>query len=321
MNSLIRLPLKASLTSALLLASASAFATEGGLGRPITGMQILPLSGILPTEKGLTLSFSSVFYEGSLKGNREVPISGRTVSGGLDYHISYNVLNAVYVWGEQGRWTYGSAVGLPFQYTDIKASLNGPRRSFSGQDTSTNMADMTFSPLMADYHFSQLSHVLFNLQIYAPTGSYDKNQLANAGQNTWTFIPSVAYTTIFPESNIELSAVGAVEFYTRNDDTDYQNGTLVRVDALALKRFGQVGDGWGLGVNVGWIQQVEDDSGPTADRLDGFRGRAFGVGPILSYEKKVGSTHLVTSLRWVHEFDTDNRPEGDSAQLNVTAQF
>ena len=41
-----------------------------------------------------------------------------------------------------------------------------------------------------------------------------------------------------------------------------------------------------------WIQQLSDDGGTTADLLNGFVGRAFGVGPILTYSTKLEKSHL-----------------------------
>jgi len=47
---------------------------------------------------------------------------------------------------------------------------------------------------------------------------------------------------------------------------------------MAVKRFKC---GGGFGVVGSWIDQISDDSGATADKLDGFSGRAFGVGSTL----------------------------------------
>jgi hypothetical protein len=56
------------------------------------------------------------------------------------------------------------------------------------------------------------------------------------------------------------------------------------------------------------IQQLTDDGGKAADRLNGFVGRAFGVGPILTYLTKLGKSH----------FDL---PEGDRFMLSATFKF
>ncbi|MFP3548608.1 transporter, partial [Rhizobium sp. SIMBA_035] len=76
-----------------------------------------------------------------------------------------------------------------------------------------------------------------------------------------------------------------LQFYTRNHATDYQNGTLFTLDALALKRFS---NGVGVGVVMGTVQQLADDTGPLADRLNGFRGHDFSLGPIITYDTKLG---------------------------------
>ncbi len=48
--------------------------------------------------------------------------------------------------------------------------------------------------------------------------AYVKTQrrLANLCTNTWTFIPGVAYTKIFPKANVEVSATWGPDFDTEN---------------------------------------------------------------------------------------------------------
>ena len=69
------------------------------------------------------------------------------------------------------------------------------------------------------------------------------------------------------------------------------------------------------------IQQLTDDGGKAADRLNGFVGRAFGVGPMLTYSTKLGKSHLDFNARWVHEFENRKRPQGDLFQLSATLKF
>jgi len=91
------------------------------------------------------------------------------------------------------------------------------------------------------------------------------------------------YTKIIPEANIELSGIWQMEFYTENPATHYQNGILSDLEVLATKRFK---GGFGIGFVESWIQLVTDDGGATANRLNGFSGRAFGIGPIATYSTK-----------------------------------
>lgn len=301
-----------------LCSTQQVFATEGGIGRPITGMQVQPMNGILPIQEGGVLTVSSIYYDGNIEASRNAPISG-LITAGLDYKVSYNLINGIFVWNTHDKWSLATTVGIPMQYTDINAYVNNLNRS----DDSTKIGDAIFSPLMMNYHFSPTTHALFGVSIYAPTGSYDTDRLSNAGQNTWTFIPNFAYTHIFPSINAEFSSNMAYEMYTKNDATDYTSGDIFRLDVLGLKRFGDLGsDGFGVGAVFGWIEQTTDDDGRLADRLNGFQGRALGAGPILTYDKKLSqSTGLSASLRGIYEFDVKNRPEGEAYQLTINYQY
>jgi hypothetical protein len=92
-----------------------------------------------------------------------------------------------------------------------------------------------------------------------------------------------------------------------NHATRYQNGILSDLEVLAIKRFK---NGFGIGFVESWLQQVTDDAGATADALNGFSGRACGIGPIVTYSTKLGKSHLDFSVRWIHDFDVSQRVEG-----------
>lgn len=306
--------------SILILASCSqyALATEGGIGRPITGMQVQPLNGLLPVKEGGILTLSSIYYQGNFESSRNAPIAGN-VTAGLDYDISYNLLNGIFVWDTNEKYSLATSVGVPVQYTSINTYINERDRT----DSSTKIGDVVFSPLMVNYHFNPIMHAVFGVSIYAPTGSYDENSMANAGQNTWTFVPNIAFTTILPKLNGEITTNIAYEIYTENDKTNYTNGDIFRFDLLGLKRFGELGgDGVGVGAVFGLIEQTTDDDSRLADRLDGFKGRSLGAGPIITYDKKLSKTTAISSsLRGIYEFDVKNRPEGGALQFNLNYQY
>ena len=295
-----------------------AMAVEGGIGRPVTGMQVQPLNGLLPLQDGGVISLSSIYYDGSFERSRQVPIVG-SLRGGLNYDVSYSLLNGVFVWNSHEKWSLATTVSVPIQYTKVNAYFN----RFEHTESATNIGDIVFSPLMVNYHLNPIMHALFGVSIYAPSGSYHSDRLTNAGQNTWTFVPNFAFTTILPKMNAELTTNIAYEFYTKNDATDYTNGDLFRLDLLALKRFGELGgDGLGIGAVFGWIEQTTDDEGPLAKRLNGFKGNAMGAGPIVTYEKKLSEKVAFSiSLRGIHEFDVKNRPEGESYQFAFNLQY
>lgn len=290
----------------LLLGSINqAGATEGALGRPVTGMSVLPDAGIVPGEPVLIGSIAMFYIDGSIGGGREVPVAGKTTLG-VNAEAFFAMGTIMKVWDTgTGRWNFASSFTLPYTYTKASAALSAGSVQGSRGDSTSDLYDITFSPIIAGYHFSEAEHVAVSLNIWAPTGKYDKSKLSSPSLNTWTFIPQLAYTKLFSAQNLELDVVAGLEFYTRNSATDYQNAPLFTLDTMLLKRFT---GGAGVGLIVGTTQQIGKDSGPLADRLNGFRGHDWAVGPIVTYDTKVGTKNqLSLSLRWVPTVSSTNR--------------
>lgn len=291
----------------------TANATEGGVGRPITGQQVTPYGGVVPPTADWIVSFATIYYDGSLGTTKDVAVGGH-VTAGLNYQVEYTIADLVRTWGvTAGGWNFASSIGVPVQYTNA-SSFHGVLPA----DHGTQFADLFFTPVIAGYHLTQTDHVALSLQMYAPTGAYNVNRLANAGQNTWTFIPTIAYTKLLPAQNIELTANYEIEFYTTNNATSYHNAPVSVLDLLALKRFS---NGWGVGIVGGWIQQLGNDTGPAANLLDGNKGYSVGIGPVVTWAGKFGKTPVSANLRWVNEFAAHARPSGNGVQLSVNATF
>jgi hypothetical protein len=142
--------------------------------------------------------------------------------------------------------------------------------------------------------------------------------LANPSLNVWVYSPTIAYTQLLQGGTLEWSTAVGVDFSSNNDATDYQSGAILHVDSLLVKNFK---NGWGIGGVAGWIEQLEDDTGPLADRLGGFRGRAFAAGPIATYQRKWGDTTVALSARWLSEFAVKKRLKGDPIMLTASIAF
>lgn len=52
-------------------------ASEGGLGRPITGMQVTSYAGLIPPDPGMQWTVGYVHYDGAIGAGRQVPIAGK----------------------------------------------------------------------------------------------------------------------------------------------------------------------------------------------------------------------------------------------------
>ena len=265
----------------------------------------MPNAGIVPPEPIWAVNLAELYLDGSIGGGRQVPIAG-LISLGIDGEVAFTLATLLKVWDTgPGRWNFASSITPPYVWTRVTASLAGTMAQVEQQQSTSNLFDLYFTPIVAGYHFSETEHVALSFNVWAPTGTYDPTALANASLNNWTFVPQVAYTKLWPDHGVEFDAVAAVQFYTRNTATDYQNAPLFTLDLMALKRFD---NGTSMGLIVGTVQQIGNDSGPTADKLNGFVGRDWAVGPILTYDTKVdGKLPLSLSLRWVPTVSSKNR--------------
>lgn len=293
-------------------------ATEGGIGRPITGLQGTSYSGLIPPTPGWNMQIGYVHYAGEIGGQREIPIGG-VASLGLD--ASFDMLSAtgVYIWDTgEGRWNFASMATVPFIYIDVNAAVQVGPVQRQVNDVGNGLFDAFFAPVIASYHIDKLRHLSMSLYVYAPTGDYEVGKLANPSLNNWTFSPTFGYTQLFQQGTLEWSSTAAVDIYTENDATDYQNGAVFRVDSVLIKRFA---NGWGVGGAGGWIEQLEDDEGPTADRLNGFKGHSLALGPIVTYARKWDGGQVEFSARYLTEFDVKNRLEGDPFLLTASFSF
>ena len=305
-----------------LLASTppSATAAEGALGRPISGTLVTPNAGVVPPEPVWITNIGQSWFDGSIGNSHQVPVAGQT-SVGLDAKFALTLATAIKVWDTgPGAWNFASGATVSYIWSEVAATLGtqGARASLS--QSASDLFDLYVTPIVAGYHFSKDEHVALSFNIWAPTGSYDATRIANASLNTWTFIPQVAYTRLWPEAGWQFDAVSTVQFYTRNKDTDYQNAPLFTLDLMGLKRFA---NGFSAGLIVGTVQQLGKDSGPTADKLGGFVGYDWTIGPILTYETRLADkAPLSFSLRWVPTIASRNRLSSPSTVLGtVTLAF
>lgn len=293
-------------------------AAEGGLGRPISGAGINPYAGLVPPLPGFAVSVSEAYYDASISGRTTVPI-GRNLTLGVDMKASLTPITILYIWPTQGKeWNFASGISVPLAYIEAEATVTLGRFTGRVKDDTSGVFDIVIVPIIASYHISQTDHLAFNFTVWVPSGEYDPDRLANLSTNTWTFIPGVAYTKIFPKTNVEVSAMWALQFDTENKATNFQNGVLSDFEFTVIKR---CKGGFGFGGIGSWIQQLSDDSGPTADKLNGFVGQAFGVGPIVTYSTEIGKSRLDFNARFVHEFENRRRPEGDLFQISGSLKF
>lgn len=151
---------------------------------------------------------------------------------------------------------------------------------------------------------------MYALDIFAPTGRYDRGDLANIGRNYWAFEPIAAFSYVDPSAvNADIKLM--YDFNLRNRATDYRSGQDLHVDYSLGWGFG---NGWVVGVGGYAYRQTTDD--PQDDALiDDNKGRAFAIGPSIKYASDSG---WFVTAKWQRETAVRNRPEGEAYWLKLT---
>jgi hypothetical protein len=127
----------------------------------------------------------------------------------------------------------------------------------------------------------------------------------------------VAITYLNPDSGWELSANLGYIYNTENSDTDYQSGEEVHLD-FAINRY--LSDSIALGVHGFHLEQISGDSGEGA-LLGNFEAEASGIGPAVLWSTQAAGRPISLIAKWLHEFNADNRIEGDHFIVSIALGF
>jgi hypothetical protein len=303
--------------------AAPSIAEEGGSGHYSPGASA-SLIDALPYEPGVAYVNQFVYYGGEVSAGRRLPL-GANIAAGVEatsyadihvlvYQTAYEILG--------GRYAAAAALPLARLDIDVSGSITGRRgRTIKGgvSDRAEGLGDIYAAPFMLVWKKGDFTYDT-RLGVFAPTGKYDEDDLANLGKNFWTFEPSVSMCYLGSKNGIEVSAFAGLDINTENQDTDYRSGEQFHVDATVAQHL-PLGKGFvGVGANGFYYQQINGDSGDGAV-LGDFEGRTVGVGPALSYLRKINDHNLLVELKWLKELETENRLEGDYVWVKAAVSF
>jgi hypothetical protein len=98
-------------------------------------------------------------------------------------------------------------------------------------------------------------------------------------------------------------------------------GTQFHLDSTIAQHLPLLGGVVGVGANGFYYQQISGDSGSGAT-LGDFEGRTVGVGPVLSYIRKLGQHKtLAAEVKWLPELNVEHRLKGDYIWFKVALLF
>ncbi len=317
-NHIIKYIIKISIVIALL--SSYAVAEEGGSGHYVPGSIASFMDGV-SADPTFVARLNYLHYDGDMGAERRVPIAGQTA---LNVNAKSNAVGLTLFWAPDidlgDKWSYAMSTTIPWVSMEVTADVGAGPFTVRRQSKETGLGDIVIMPVMFNYQYSADFNINSRLAIYAPTGSYKVGRLANLGKNYWTIEPTIGFIYFGQKNGIEGSLFLGADFNTENNDTDYKSGTQVHLDGTLAQHFPLWSGLAGIGVTGFWYEQVEGDSGDGAT-LGAFKGVAHGIGPVASWVTKVGGMDVIAELKWTHEFDNENRTEGDIVFFKLLGKF
>jgi hypothetical protein len=286
----------AALVLAGLAASQVAHATEGGGSIYPMGVTGFGCCALPPP--GTYMMVDAQHYRtDEVKDNNghTIPIPG--------FKVRASAIAPRFIWVTPHELAGGSlALHTIVPVVNLDVSAAGASQSKTG------VGDIVFGPALGWHHSPQL-HTVAALDVFAPTGGYDKNNLANIGRNYWAthLVGGISY---IQPSGINADAKVMYAVNARNKDTDYRSGNEFIVDYAAGWAFG---NGWTAGVGGYLYRQVSDDKAAGVSVADN-KGRAYSVGPSVRYDSGKG---WFLTVKAYSESGVRNRAAGDSVWVRA----
>ncbi len=230
-----------------------ALATEGGGTSYPLGAENY-MSGAMPPPGFYGQLFVNHYEADNLRGNDgdKLPV---------DFRVRANAITPRLIWVSDYS-LFGASVALHaiVPLVDLKVELNGQSQSKQG------LGDIIFGPALG-FHHSEKFHSILALDMIAPSGRYDRDDLANIGRNYWVIEPVYAMSYIDP-NGLNLDAKLMYDFNRENPATDYRSGQEFHFDYAV--GWG-LGNGWVVGVGGYFYRQTTDDR-QHGERIDNPAG-------------------------------------------------
>ena len=306
------------LVTACILLPQNGLASEGGAGHYLPGA-VATVIDLVPTKSGWVIEPIYLHYEGDVDASKHVPVAGLNTLG-MNGKLDVLLLGGFYTFEKLVLGAhYSVGTFLPYIWMTVEAEVDIQGRDAYVRDQQSGLGDVSLIPLMMAWEngFWQYGTLL---SVFAPTGEYELGDLANPGLNYWSFDPMIGVSYNHDKLGFNAALYGGIIFNTENNDTDYQSGSQLHIEASAQQLL-PVGPGFlSLGAEAFYLQQVSADSGQK-EIFGDFKGRTAGIGPVLGYVLPLGEDTLVTELRWLPELETKNRLKGDYIWLKIVYQF
>ncbi len=323
--------------SALSLATALALGLPTGLAGTASAGEIGHFGAavadirdyIMPADPTLAFKLYTYYYntntfkdrDGDEVSEIDLPIGG---SVDVDVDVDVFVVAPAIVW--VSPWEilgarYGAYMTPTFGNSSVDASLTTLRGfGVSSSESDFGVGDLFVQPVWLGWDYTHWDFAV-GYGFYAPIGEFEQGATDNIGLGFWTH-QLQASAAWYPDEQ-RLTAVVAVVTYEYNGNVegiDLQPGQRINVNLGVDHMIPLGGSGFvlDLGAVVYGQWQITDDKGSDATSPD-VHDQVYAIGP------QVGLTYVpwkaAVTAKWLHEFEAENRFEGDNFTLNFGVAF
>jgi hypothetical protein len=223
-----------------------------------------------------------------------------------------------------GGVKYGAVIAPAYSYVNVKVKANingditingqhftGVNRSIEVEDSASGFGDLMVRPVMLDWETDRYD-IVTSYSFYAPTGSYNKENLANTGFGYWSHELALGGMLYFNKKATALLANATYEFNTEKDKANVTPGQNLILEYGVHQYFAQ----WfAAGISgASYIQTTKDTGsgvvGPNYKQQYHSVGGEFEIWPVPHKLSIVG--------RYFYQYYSKNIGRGQG--VNVTAR-
>ena len=307
--------------AAVMLSGHCAWAEENGSGAYPPGSIASGIDSMLPAPGWI---IRPNYY--NFSGENAIDCLAATCTDRAKVRANVNALSLTLGWRPDidlgSRYAYMVSISVPYVFVDVTTTVTSNSTGASTQlsDSNQGLGDAELIPINLSYHVDDMNDLNFKLVGRAPTGEFDKNQLANLGKNYWSIEPTISYLYNDNKAGLQGAIYVGVNFNETNPDTDFHSGSQAHVEYTLQKIFAYGGDQIGGGLTGYTDRQISDDSG-SGVVFPNQRSRLSGIGPVISYTGNLFGQFAVAELKWVHDYEIENRFGGDTLILKAGLIF
>lgn len=265
----------------------AAHASEGGGSMYPLGVDNFA-AGAMPPPGTYGMFFGQHYSADALKDG-----NGNTVP--VPFKVTADVAAPRFIWVTGQQWAGGDlAVHAIVPVVSLDVAVAGQHQKKTG------LGDIT-TGFSLGYHHSPALHTLAGIDLFVPTGGYDKGDLANIGRHYWAAEP--VYIATYISSGLNADIKLGYMLNRENSATRYRSGQEFHFDyALGWS----VAPGWVAGVGGYVYRQTTADKQGGVELADS-KGQALAIGPSVKYDSGKG---WFMTLKWQKESNVENRAQG-----------